>query len=76
MVSVVVRIAGANGDGIESSGDLLMRVLNRSGTYVFGYRGYQSVIRGGHVWYQVRVSDKKIFSHGRIRSFEGESGFA
>ena len=65
MASIVVRIAGANGDGIESSGDLLMRVLNRSGLYVFGYRGYQSVIRGGHVWYQVRIGDKKLFSHGR-----------
>lgn len=65
MASIVVRISGANGDGIESSGDLLMRVLNRSGLYVFGYRGYQSVIRGGHVWYQVRIGDKKLFSHGR-----------
>jgi 2-oxoglutarate/2-oxoacid ferredoxin oxidoreductase subunit alpha len=65
MASVVVRIAGANGDGIESSGDLLMRVLNRAGMYVFGYRGYQSIIRGGHVWYQIRIGDRKLSSHGR-----------
>ena len=64
MASVTVRIAGANGDGIESSGALLIKVLNRSGLYVFGYRGYQSVVRGGHVWYQVRVGDEKLYSYG------------
>ncbi len=64
MKSVTVRIAGANGDGVESSGALLIKVAAQNGMHVFGYRGYQSIIRGGHVWYQVRVSDQKLTSHG------------
>ena len=64
MASVTVRIAGANGDGIESSGALLIKVVSRGGLHAFGHRGYQSVIRGGHVWYQVRVGDEKLLSHG------------
>ncbi len=64
MTSVSVRISGANGDGVESSGALLAKVATRSGLQVFGHRGYQSVIRGGHVWYQVRISEEKPWSHG------------
>ncbi|MGC8652212.1 MAG: 2-oxoacid:acceptor oxidoreductase subunit alpha [Candidatus Micrarchaeia archaeon] len=64
MNEAVIRIAGANGDGIESSGMLLIKVAARSGRHVFGYRSYQSVIKGGHVWYQVRIADDRIYSHG------------
>ncbi len=66
MPKVNVRIAGANGDGVESSGTLLIKVAGSDGLQVFGYRGYQSIIRGGHVWFQVRVGDgdEKLFSHG------------
>ncbi|MCL4374166.1 MAG: 2-oxoacid:acceptor oxidoreductase subunit alpha [Candidatus Marsarchaeota archaeon] len=64
MSEVVIRVAGANGDGIESSGMLLLKIAARSGRYVFGYRSYQSVIKGGHVWYQIRIADEKLYSHG------------
>ncbi len=66
MSSVNVRIAGANGDGVESSGTLLLKVAANDGMQIFGYRGYQSIIRGGHVWFQVRVGDgaERLLSHG------------
>ncbi len=66
MSSINVRIAGANGDGVESSGTLLLKVAANDGLQVFGYRGYQSIIRGGHVWFQVRVGDgaERLLSHG------------
>ncbi len=66
MADVTVRIAGANGDGVESSGALLMKVAAKNGMQAFGYRGYQSIIRGGHVWFQVRIGDfdSKLHSHG------------
>jgi 2-oxoglutarate ferredoxin oxidoreductase subunit alpha len=64
MARVSVRIAGANGEGIESSGALLMDAAAKSGLHVFGHRGYQSVIRGGHVWYQVRLGDSALRSYG------------
>ncbi len=64
MTNVSVRIAGANGDGVDSSGALLLKVAAKSGLHVFGYRGYQSIIRGGQVWYQVRISDSRLDSPG------------
>ncbi len=64
MASVSIRIAGAHGDGIESSGALLIKVAARNGMHVYSYRGYQSIIRGGHGWYQVRISDSVLHNHG------------
>ncbi len=65
MTSVSIRIAGANGEGIESSGALLIEAAAKNGLHVFGHRGYQSIIGGGHVWYQVKVSDSDLHSHGK-----------
>lgn len=61
---IVVRIAGAAGDGIASTGESLARVCSRSGLHVFAYNSYQSVIRGGFVWLQVRAGKRKIYSPG------------
>ena len=36
----------------------------RSGLHVWTYSSYQSVIRGGHVWTQVRGRDEPVLSHG------------
>ena len=42
-----------------------MKVADHTlGLRVFGYRGYQSIIRGGHVWYQIRVGDETLYSQG------------
>jgi 2-oxoglutarate ferredoxin oxidoreductase subunit alpha len=62
--SIAVRIGGANGDGIDSAGFMLAKIFAKSNYYVFGFRGYQSVIRGGVVWYQVRFSNEKVYSYG------------
>lgn len=64
VTSVTVRIAGANGDGIESAGAMLGKAAARNGMEVFGNRGYQSVIRGGHVWYQLHIGDEKLYGFG------------
>ncbi len=64
MASVSVRIAGAHGDGVESSGALLIKVAARTGMHVFAYRGYGSIIRGGHCWYQVRLGSSELKSYG------------
>ena len=34
------------------------------GLHVFGLNAYQSVIRGGHVWFQARASDARPYSSG------------
>ncbi len=62
--SIALRIAGAAGDGIESAGEIVIKLCSRNGLHVFAFRGYQSVIRGGHVWYQIRISNDKLYHFG------------
>lgn len=64
MGEVAVRVGGAAGDGIASVGETLARSLTRMGLHVFGLNAYQSVIRGGHVWFQARASPERVYSQG------------
>ena len=64
MSEVRVRVGGAAGDGIASVGDTLARSLSRMGLHVFGLNAYQSVIRGGHVWFQARASPQRVYTQG------------
>src|SRR5580658_9796321 len=64
MAEISVRAGGAAGDGIASVGEGLARSLSRLGLNVFGLNAYQSVIRGGHVWFQARASREKVHSQG------------
>lgn len=66
---VVVRTAGAAGDGIAATGESFAKVCSRSGLHVFAYNSYQSVIRGGFVWLQVRAGRTKVQSHGAGTDF-------
>lgn len=59
-----IRIGGAAGDGISATGEMFARTCSRSGLHSFGLNNYQSAIRGGHVWFQVRAGTKKITSQG------------
>ncbi|MBE3591226.1 MAG: 2-oxoacid:acceptor oxidoreductase subunit alpha [Firmicutes bacterium] len=54
------KVGGQQGEGIESSGDILATVLARQGYYVHGYRVFSSRIKGGHTNYRVRVSTRPI----------------
>lgn len=61
----VVRIGGAAGEGIASTGDIFAKTASRMGLWVYAYNSYQSVIRGGHVYYQMQIGGgEKILSHG------------
>lgn len=64
MRELTVGIAGAAGDGLDKTGDTLAKTGSRLGLYVNAYNSYQSVIRGGHIWLRVRVSERKVYSHG------------
>jgi 2-oxoglutarate ferredoxin oxidoreductase subunit alpha len=64
MAEISVRAGGAAGDGIASVGETLARSFSRMGLHVFGLNAYQSVIRGGHVWFQARASPERVHSQG------------
>lgn len=62
--NVIVRIAGAAGDGIQSTGELLGKTCSRMGLHVMAYNSFQSAIRGGHVWLQMAIGAEKQIDHG------------
>ncbi len=57
-------IGGAAGQGIATPGDTLARLFARRGLHLSTYNAYQSIIRGGHIFLTVRVSDLPVYSHG------------
>lgn len=61
---VVIRVGGAAGDGVQSAGLIIAKTFSRSGLHVNTYNYYQSIIRGGQSWYQVRASDRRVKSQG------------
>ncbi|MFX0113978.1 MAG: 2-oxoacid:acceptor oxidoreductase subunit alpha [Candidatus Hodarchaeota archaeon] len=63
-MEAIIRVGGAAGTGVASVGAILSKMATRSGLHVQTYNFYQSVIRGGHVAYHIRISDKEIYSLG------------
>ncbi|HYS72221.1 MAG TPA: 2-oxoacid:acceptor oxidoreductase subunit alpha, partial [Thermoplasmata archaeon] len=64
MNEILFRVGGAAGDGVASTAETFARLCVRGGLYVHTYSSYQSVIRGGHGWTQVRASEAPVLSHG------------
>ena len=59
-----LAIGGAAGQGIATPGNTLARIFSSRGLHVNAYNAYQSIVRGGHIFLTVRVSDQMIYSHG------------
>ncbi len=57
-----IKIGGEAGQGIQTIGDTLARVFSRSGYHVFTNQDYESRIRGGHNFYQIRFSDRPVMA--------------
>lgn len=58
-----ILVGGKAGDGIDALADLLCLLLVKKGLYVFKYRDYQSLIRGGHNFNIICISDEPIQSY-------------
>jgi 2-oxoglutarate/2-oxoacid ferredoxin oxidoreductase subunit alpha len=61
---VVIRIGGESGEGIVTIGEVFVRIAAFSGLEVYTFRTFPSEIRGGNVFFQARVADKAVLSHG------------
>lgn len=55
-----IKIGGEAGQGIQTIGDTLARVFSRAGYHVFTHQDYESRIRGGHNFFQIRFSDRPV----------------
>ncbi|TFH19102.1 2-oxoacid:acceptor oxidoreductase subunit alpha [Candidatus Bathyarchaeota archaeon] len=60
--TVTIGIGGEAGQGVGRSGMLLGKALMRAGFYAFGNIDYPSLIRGGHNYYSIRTSHRKVNS--------------
>ena len=59
-MEITFNIGGAAGQGIDTIGDLLNQVFVQAGFYTFTIKDFESRIRGGYNFIQIRVSDKPI----------------
>jgi 2-oxoglutarate/2-oxoacid ferredoxin oxidoreductase subunit alpha len=62
LVDYTIKIGGEAGQGIQTVGDSLARVFARSGYHLFIHQDYESRIRGGHNFFQIRVSEMPVVS--------------
>jgi 2-oxoglutarate ferredoxin oxidoreductase subunit alpha len=58
-----IMIGGDAGQGVESSGAGFALSFARAGLHVFAMQDYRSRIRGGHNFYQIRLSERPLLSH-------------
>jgi len=58
-----ILIGGAAGQGSRKAGLTIAKLFSQFGYRIFIYDDYQSLIRGGHNFSQIRASEKKILSH-------------
>jgi len=66
-VDISIMIGGEAGQGIQTVGELLARVCRKAGLYLMAINDFESRIRGGHSFFQIRISDRPVNApHHRI----------
>jgi len=58
-----ILIGGKAGQGINKISEIVSKVMNEYGHYTFNYRDYPSLIRGGHNFNILSISDKPTGSY-------------
>ena len=61
---LVIRIAGEAGEGILSSGQLLAQAAARAGLNIVTYFNPPAEIKGGHSFFQMRLSGGPLYNEG------------
>jgi 2-oxoglutarate ferredoxin oxidoreductase subunit alpha len=59
-IDISFKIGGEAGQGLQTIGYILAKSMARGGLYVFTNQDNESRIRGGHNFYQIRISDNKV----------------
>ena len=66
-IDISVKIGGEAGQGIQTVGQLLSLVCQKAGLYIMAINDFESRIRGGHSFFQIRISDRPVNApHSRI----------
>lgn len=64
-----VLVGGKAGQGVAKLSYVIGKVFTNLGFYVFNYRDYGSLIRGGHNFNIVKVSSKPVYSFDKCYDF-------
>lgn len=59
-IDITVKIGGEAGQGIQTVGHLLALVCREAGLYVMAINDFESRIRGGHSFFQIRIGDTPV----------------
>lgn len=62
--SIEWKVGGQQGEGVDSTGEILTKTLFRYGYYVTTYRQFMSRIKGGHTNYKLRATTERTRYHG------------
>jgi len=66
-IDISVMIGGEAGQGIQTVGQLLALVCRKAGLYLMAINDFESRIRGGHNFFQIRISDQPVWApHHRL----------
>lgn len=60
---LTIMLGGEAGQGLQSIGAVLCRSLSRLGLHVFANQDYESRIRGGLSFFQLRTSNRRLDAH-------------
>jgi len=61
-MDITFNVGGEAGQGIDTIGDLLTQVFVKAGFFTFTIKDYESRIRGGYNFSQIRASDIPIYA--------------
>ncbi len=62
MLDFNIKIGGQAGQGMQTIGYILSKIFSRGGYHIFSNQDYQSRIRGGHNFFQIRVAANPVFA--------------
>ncbi len=62
MQTLNIKIGGQAGQGLVSVGTILLRAATQEGWHLFAHQDYESRIRGGHNFFQIRLADQPVAS--------------
>ena len=57
-----IMVGGEAGQGVQSVGAVLARVLAKRGFGIFADQDYESRVRGGHNFFRIRVKDEEVLA--------------
>lgn len=66
-IDITVKVSGEAGQGIQTVGQLLGLVCREAGLYLMAINDFESRIRGGNSFFQMRISDQPVRApHHRV----------